>query len=123
LIVDDDPDMAETIRAVLDSEGYRSRWAANGVQALEEVASEMPAVILLDMLMPVMNGWDCARELRARYGRGVPIVVMTAAEHAESRRDEVGADEVLPKPFDLHDLLRIVGTYLPGPGAGVGATP
>ena len=99
------------VKAVLDSEGYRCRYAANGRQALDEVAAAMPAVILLDMLMPVMNGWDCARALRARYGQGLPIVVMTAAEHAEARRNDVGADDVLSKPFDLHELLRIVAAH------------
>jgi len=115
LIVDDDEDMAEVVKAVLDSEGYRCRYAANGRQALEEVASAMPAVILLDMLMPVMNGWECARALRARYGQALPIIVMTAAEHAEGRRNDAGADDVLSKPFDLHELLRVVGQYINHP--------
>ncbi|HEY1810927.1 MAG TPA: response regulator [Kofleriaceae bacterium] len=111
LIVDDDEDMAEVVKAVLDSEGYHCRYAANGRQALDEVATAMPAVVLLDMLMPVMNGWDCAHALRARYGRSLPIIVMTAAEHAEARRNDVGADGVLSKPFDLHELLRVVAVH------------
>jgi DNA-binding response OmpR family regulator len=111
LIVDDDEDMAEVVKAVLDSEGYHCRYAANGRQALDEVAAAMPAVVLLDMLMPVMNGWDCARALRARYGMALPIIVMTAAEHAEARRNDVGADGVLSKPFDLHELLRVVAAH------------
>jgi len=111
LIVDDDEDMAEVVKAVLDSEGYRCRYAANGRQALDEVAASMPAVILLDMLMPVMSGWDCARALRARYGPALPIIVMTAAEHAEARRNDVGTDGVLSKSFDLHELLRVVAKY------------
>jgi CheY-like chemotaxis protein len=112
LIVDDDRDMAEVVKAVLDSEGYRCRVASNGQQALEQVAAAMPGLVLLDMLMPVMNGWECAHELRLAYGRGLPIVVMTAAEHADSRRNQAEADDVLSKPFELDDLLRIVATYV-----------
>ena len=65
LVVDDDPDMAEAMVLVLDAAGYAARSAQNGKQALEEVAAQMPALILLDMLMPVMNGWQFARELHA----------------------------------------------------------
>jgi DNA-binding response OmpR family regulator len=113
LIVDDDRDMAEVIKVVLDSAGWSCRVADNGARALDEVAEEMPGVVLLDMLMPVMNGWDCAHRLRERYGQALPIVVMTASEHAETRRDEAGADGVLAKPFGIDELLRIVGAYLP----------
>jgi CheY-like chemotaxis protein len=115
LIVDDDQDMADVVRAVLESEGYACRWAANGRQALDEVATAMPAIILLDMLMPVMNGWEAAHELRALYGRGLPIVIMTAAEHAEARREVTDADDVLSKPFELDELLRVVANYFPPP--------
>jgi CheY-like chemotaxis protein len=63
------------------------------------------------MLMPVMDGWQCARELRARYGGDLPIVVISAAENVQSRGKEIGADEVLPKPFEMSRLLEIVGRY------------
>ena len=112
LVVDDDPDMVDAMLLVLEGAGYASRSAANGRQALDAVAARMPALVLLDMLMPVMDGWQCARELRARYGRGVPIVVVTAAEHARARGEEVGADAALAKPFDVDDLLRVVSRCL-----------
>jgi two-component system, chemotaxis family, chemotaxis protein CheY len=108
LVVDDEPDMQEVMGLILGTAGYAVRTAANGKQALEAVEQRMPALILLDMLMPVMDGWQFARELRARHGRGPPIVVVTAAEHAHDRGQEIGADEVLPKPFDVDELLRIV---------------
>lgn len=113
LVVDDDADMSEVVRAVLESEGYPCRCAANGRQALAEVEAAMPALVLLDMLMPVMNGWEAAHELRRSYGRALPIVIMTAAEHAEARRDSVDVDDVLAKPFELRDLLRVVAKYIP----------
>jgi DNA-binding response OmpR family regulator len=117
LIVDDDPDMVEAIEMALESNGYRSRHAANGKQALEVVDHAMPGLILLDMLMPVMNGWEFARALHARYGDAVPLVIVTAAEHADARGAEVHADAVLPKPFDLNELLNVVSRFVsPAPG-------
>ena len=119
LLVDDDPDLVEILRILLEDRGYSVRCARNGREALESVAEERPAVILLDMLMPVMDGWRCAREVRARYGRGVPIVVVTAAESARARANTVGSvDEVLAKPFDIGELLRIVNRYVPRPLSG-----
>ena len=79
--------------------------------ALDAAASQLPAVVLLDMLMPVMDGWQCARELRARYGDALPIVIVTAAEHVQERCKEIGADEVLPKPFEMKHLRKIVERY------------
>jgi len=117
LVVDDERDLVDVMLFVLHEAGYAARSAGNGRQALEAVAAQMPALILLDMLMPVMDGWQFARELRARYGRVVPIVVVTAAEDARARSEEIGADEVLPKPFDVDDLLRLVARHVLEPGA------
>jgi CheY-like chemotaxis protein len=111
LIVDDDSDMLDAVRAVLGRNGYECREATNGQQALELIADAKPALVLLDMQMPVMNGWECARKLRKSYGRGLPIVVVTAARHSATRRDEADADGVLPKPFAIEQLLRVVGRY------------
>ena len=115
LVVDDDPDMLEVMELVLRDAGYATRTAFNGRQALDAVAAGMPALILLDMLMPVMNGWQFAREFRARYGAGAPIVVATAAEHVHSRGDAIAAADVLPKPFEVSELLRIVARHVPTP--------
>ena len=115
LVVDDDPDMVEVMETVLNDAGYETRAACNGRQALDVVAARMPALILLDMLMPLMNGWQFAREFHARYGAGAPIVVATAAEHVHSRGDAIDAADVLPKPFEVSDLLRVVARYMPGP--------
>ena len=117
LVVDDDPDVVDVILLVLDHAGYAARSAENGAQALAAVEARVPALVLLDMIMPVMNGWQFARELRARYGRVIPIVMVTAAEHARARGDEIGADAVLPKPFNVGDLLRLVERYVVKPGS------
>jgi CheY-like chemotaxis protein len=113
LVVDDDRDMVDAITMVLDQGHYPSRTAENGREALQEIERQRPALILLDMLMPVMDGWQFARELRARYGRTVPVVVVTAAEHVRTRGDDIEADAVLSKPFNVNSLLQIVGRYLP----------
>jgi CheY-like chemotaxis protein len=72
----------------------------------------MPGMILLDMRMPVMNGWEFAREFRTRYENPCPIVVVTAAENARARAEEIGADGWLAKPFDLQDVLDTVARHL-----------
>ncbi len=115
LVVDDDLDMIEVIELVLQDAGYTTRSALNGQQALAAVATAMPALIVLDILMPVMNGWQFAQEFRARYGRGCPIVVATAAEHVRSRTDALDVSEVLPKPFEVSDLLRLVARHVAAP--------
>lgn len=118
LVVEDDPDVADVLLQVLGLAGYACRCAANGLEALEAAAEQLPALVLLDMLMPVMDGWQCGRELRARYGDSLAIVVTTAAEHARRCGDDIGADDVLAKPFDIGDLLTIVDRYACRPPAG-----
>lgn len=111
LVVDDDPDLREIVRIMLHMSGYDVRCARNGKEALEAVEQAVPAVVLLDMHMPVMNGWECARELRSRYGRSIPIVVLTAAEHARASVRDAGVDEVLSKPFEMDHLLEVVARF------------
>jgi CheY-like chemotaxis protein len=121
LVVDDDPDMRDVITDLLQDAGYEVRCAENGERALAAAAARRPALVLLDMLMPVMDGRRCARELRAAYGRGLPIVVVTAAEHALASTREIEVDDVLRKPFDVHDLLRVVGRHAPPPDGAAAA--
>lgn len=116
LVVEDDPDLLALEEMILADAGYRVRTACDGRAALAHVAHEMPALVLLDMRMPGMNGWDFAREFRARYGRAAPIVVITAAENARARAEEIGAEGWLAKPFELDDVLRAVEQHAGPPG-------
>ncbi len=116
LVVEDDLDLLGLVEMLLQDAGHRVRTAAHGLQALERTAEEMPGLVLLDMRMPIMNGWEFAREFRARHGRACPIVVVTAAENAQLRAREVEADAWLAKPFDLDDVLRMVARFVAGPG-------
>lgn len=110
LVVDDDPSILDTVTAILVSEGYRVMAASGGEQALALLGSWDPTLVLLDMRMPVLDGWAVARAMRER-GSTVPIVVMTAAESAERWAAEIGAAGHLAKPFELDDLLDCVSRY------------
>lgn len=110
LVVDDDTSILDTVSAILSGEGYDVISAATGQEALEAVARKQPVLILLDMRMPVMDGWAVARALREE-GITVPIVVMTAAESAKRWADEVGAEGYLAKPFGLDELLATVERF------------
>ncbi len=114
LVVEDDLDLLGLVEMVLQDAGHRVRTASDGLRALERVAEEMPRLILLDMRMPVMDGWEFAREFRSRYGRACPIVVVTAAENAQLRAAEIEAEGWLSKPFDLDDVLRMVSRFVAG---------
>lgn len=118
LLVDDDHDMLEVIGMLLDAAGYSVRTATNGQEALEAVADHMPALIVLDMIMPVMDGRQFVQVFRERYGGAPPIVVLTAAEHARSRCQGLEVSDVLPKPFDVTKLMEVVERYVSHPAQG-----
>jgi DNA-binding response OmpR family regulator len=109
LVVEDEADLRHFVEDVLISEGYRVVGASNGLEALDEVKRETPDVILLDMRLPVMDGWQFSRELRDHDGarQAIPIVVMTALGARDIAR-EIGAKAFLQKPFNIDDLLNIV---------------
>lgn len=112
LIIDDDPAIVSTVAEILHDEGYRVRKAGNGIEGLAALAQQLPALILLDMRMPVLDGWGFAQALRER-GVQVPFVVLTAAQDARRWAHEVGATRFLPKPFDLVELLAVVEQLVP----------
>jgi CheY-like chemotaxis protein len=112
LVVDDDPALVGMVELLLDSEGYQVTTAEEGQQALDEIARKMPDLILLDMLMPGMDGWEFAREFHTKYDHRVPIVVLTAAENARQRAQEIDAEGYLGKPFEIDDLVKVVQEHL-----------
>jgi two-component system, chemotaxis family, chemotaxis protein CheY len=113
LVVDDDPTILATVSETLDLEGYPVLTAANGAEALEAFERESPALVLLDMRMPVLDGWGFVRLARER-GLDPRVIVMTAAADARRWASEIGAQGVLAKPFDLEDLLVAVRRLGPG---------
>jgi CheY-like chemotaxis protein len=109
LVVDDDRVIRECIAETLKEEGFRTATAVNGADALALIErGSAPDLIVLDMRMPVLDGWGFAREYRARPGPHAPIVVITAAHDSLERLTELEAEDVLPKPFDLDHLVRAV---------------
>ena len=109
LVVDDDPAIREFVAHFLMDEGYRVETAANGARALAAIERSLPTLVLLDMRMPIMDGWTFARRLRER-GIEIPIVVMTAAygSDAQDWAAEIAAADCIAKPFDLTDLIEVV---------------
>ncbi len=117
LVVDDDLSILTTVAELLDLEGYPVRTATNGAEALECVKDTEPCLVLLDMRMPVLDGWSFARKLR-EWGRALPIVVMTAAQDARQWAEEVDALGFVAKPFDLVDVLDAVERVCGPPALG-----
>jgi two-component system response regulator MprA len=110
LVVEDDPSIRELVVYALGDEGHEVEEAADGSIALELVARRRPDVIILDMKMPGMDGWQFARTYRERHGARTPIIVFTAATDAAGRAAEVGAEAFVAKPFDLEALIERVQT-------------
>jgi DNA-binding response OmpR family regulator len=108
LIIEDDLDIRQVVAYVLSDEGYDVDEAADGQAGLELIERRRPDVILLDMKMPGMDGWEFARLYRERHGHDAPIIVITAATDAEQRGVDVAADSFVAKPFDLTVLVERV---------------
>lgn len=113
LVIDDEETIRDVVADALQLEGYPVAIASNGLEALRIIDQEEPSLVLLDMRMPVLDGWGFNREFRQR-GYNVPIIVLTAAQNAKRWAEEIGAAGYLSKPFDLDDLLRIVDRYCGG---------
>jgi CheY-like chemotaxis protein len=107
LIVDDDPCLLMVLSQALHREGYLVEAAHSAHQALESVERSLPALVLLDVYMPEMDGERFARELRER-GLAPHLIVMTGSSEAEQWAERLGADDYLPKPFAISELLKTV---------------
>jgi CheY-like chemotaxis protein len=117
LVVEDDDAIRGLVSDVLRDDGYQVIEASNGVEGLEQVSRRTPDLIVLDLMMPVMDGWTFVEECRRQPGcESVPIVV-TSASHDLNRTAErlrsFGVRTCLAKPFDLEGLLALVERYAP----------
>ena len=110
-MVDDDPAIRDFLREYLEFEGRPFAEAPDGREALAVASASRPCLVLLDMRMPVMDGWAFAAAYRAVTAEPAPVVVMTAAQDAAAWAREVGAAGVLSKPFDLDDVDAIVRRF------------
>jgi DNA-binding response OmpR family regulator len=109
LVVDDDPGIRQVVTLALQEAAYRVQEAANGEDALAQIAADPPALVLLDLQMPVMSGWQLLAQL-SDHGLQVPVVVMTAGQRARTEAARLGAAGYLAKPFDLATLATVVAT-------------
>ena len=113
LVVDDEPNIVELARLYLRSEGYQVESARDGREALEKVATIHPALIVLDLMMPEVDGWEVTRRLREGDGR-IPIIMLTAkGDDADKIVGlDMGADDYLAKPFNPRELVARVRAVL-----------
>lgn len=110
LVVDDDDSIRQIVTLFLSDEGYDVRAVPHGQAGLDALAQFTPDVILLDLRMPVMDGWEFARQYRALPGPHAPIVAFVAALNAAQDSADVQAAGILAKPFDLEELLEAVSS-------------
>ncbi len=110
LVADDEPALRKLLKTNMELEGYDTLEASNGKEVLDAVRRENPDIILLDIMMPVMDGWEVLTELAANpeYSSKVILVSAKASDDAQLQGWELGADEYITKPFDLDALLERV---------------
>jgi len=115
LIVDDEVDLVETVRFPLEMEGYHVLVSYNGEDALNQARKENPDLILLDLMLPKLDGYKVCRLLKFddRY-KHIPILMLTAKTQEKDKAlgMETGANEYITKPFEMDDLLKKVKAYL-----------
>lgn len=113
LVVDDDPHLCEIITDVLEAEGHITRTAANGQEAIERIRERKPQLILLDLMMPIMNGWELADTLKGSpQWADIPVVFVTAAHNVmQSKPQDMGVKAIISKPFDIDTLVEAVQAY------------
>ena len=116
LVVDDDPQVREVVRVNLELEGYAVREAANADEGLAAVEHDAPDLILLDVMMPQVDGWEMLRRVQERHGIGsIPVVMFSGQLESELEREaaERGARAFVGKPFDLRALIEQTKQIVP----------
>ena len=112
-VIEDDPGISFVLSELLEGEGFKVQVAENGVVALELLQKHgVPSLILLDMIMPKMNGWEFAKEFTEKYDHLCPIIVMTAAADAKQRAKDINAVDLIEKPFDFDQFLATIKKHI-----------
>ena len=119
LVVDDDPDLVESVSMKLEADGFRVNKAYDGVEAWEKIKEEKPALVILDVMMPRKNGYEVCDEIKKDDAyKDINVVLLTAVADAVSSSNYTHwegksnlADDYLPKPIDLDELLEIVKDF------------
>jgi CheY-like chemotaxis protein len=112
LVVDDEPQVAWVLRFTLEHEGYRTFTASNGVEALEELEKHHPMLMVLDLMMPELDGWGVLQAMTKLPDGERPRVVIVSALTGPDDKEKataLGADAFVPKPFDVEELIGVLG--------------
>ena len=115
LIIDDEPELVKAVEVRLKANGYDVEVAYDGKAGIDKAKEVRPDLILLDFVMPMMDGYEVARELMADIEiKQIPIVVLTASQQKDlkTRFREIGINAFIVKPFETSDLLDMVNKYL-----------
>ncbi|WDP88390.1 MAG: response regulator [Desulfobacter sp.] len=119
LVVDDDPDLVEAVSMKLEAKSYKVEKAYDGVEAMEKIAAEKPALVILDVMMPRKNGWEVCEEIKNDDGlKEIVVVLLTAVADSVKTTSYTHhdgkttlADDYVPKPIDLDALMEIVDDH------------
>lgn len=117
LVADDDPDILSIVSMSLETQGYQVFTAANGREAVDTARENQPDLVLMDMMMPVVSGYEAVTELKAdARTRDIPIVGLSAKAMATDmeRATDVGVDGYITKPFRIAQVISVVQDYLAG---------
>ena len=115
LVIDDDDELADVVRQVLRDAGYSVATVKHGAAALELMHHISPDLILLDLSMPIMDGWSFVSQYRRTAKEGARILLLTGNTSGPEIARTLEADGYIPKPFSLHDLVATVARELPLP--------
>jgi DNA-binding response OmpR family regulator len=111
LVVDDEPQVVWVLQFSLEAEGYTTYAASNGVEALAEISEHRPTLMVLDIMMPTMDGWSVLEEMLKLPEDERPRVVIVSALSSlrdRAKASELGADAYVPKPFNVDELLEVL---------------
>ncbi len=118
LLVENDPDQREALAIALRQAGYDVETAANGLEALEAMRRRRPCLVLLDMIMPVMSGWDFMVAVEREPGlAAVPTIILSATHAAMPRQVALGSAVLVGKPYDVDALIELVHRHCDRPAA------
>ncbi len=120
LIVDDEPDVVSLIERTLTSDGFEVVKAYDGIGALDLISTEKPDLVLLDLMMPMMSGYEVCQQIKSNpQTRDIPVVCLSSAHTPDARAHSLkaGAVELITKPFFPQELIAQIRRHLPHPAA------
>ncbi len=112
LLVEDDDNIQEFVKIALVDEGYEVLSAPDGLAALHLIDEKKPALILLDLRMPIMDGWTFLRQYRQLPAPRAPVIGISASRLTSPADIPAGIDAYVPKPFDLNDLIALIKQHI-----------